>query len=125
MNRLLLDTSVFLWWQADHARLAVAARQKIHDAMEVFVSAASSWEVAIKVGIGKLEVPEPVSVALPKHGFLELPISVGHSEAAGALPLHHRDPFDRMLIAQARVENLVLVTADNRMRPYDVTCLWV
>jgi PIN domain nuclease of toxin-antitoxin system len=102
-----------------------AARRSIHDAAEVFVSAASSWEVAIKVGIGKLVVPEPVSVALPKYGFVELPISVGHSEAAGALPLHHRDPFDRMLVAQARVENLVLVTPDNRIRPYDVTCLWV
>lgn len=88
------------------------------------MSAASSWEITIKVSLGRLIVPEPVSVALPASGFIELPIRVAHTEQVGALPFHHRDPFDRILVAQARVEGLVLVTRDSVMERYDVTCFW-
>lgn len=125
MNRLLLDTCVFLWWQVDDPRLAADPRRLIREADEVYVSVATAWEIAIKVGLGKVTVPEPVSAALPKSSFIELPIRIPHAEAAGALPLHHRDPFDRLLVAQAQAEHLVLVTADAKLRPYDVTCFWL
>lgn len=93
MNRLLLDTCVFLWWQADSERLGTDARRAIEEADQVYVSAATAWEVAIKLGLGKLEVPEPVSVAAAKYGFAPLPITSEHAEAAGALPRHHADPL--------------------------------
>jgi PIN domain nuclease of toxin-antitoxin system len=125
MNRLLLDTCVFLWWQVDDSRIGADARRLIRQADEVFVSVATAWEIAIKVGLGKVTVPEPVSAALQKSSLIELPIRIPHAEAAGALPLHHRDPFDRLLVAQAQVEQLVLATSDAKLRPYDVTCFWL
>jgi PIN domain nuclease of toxin-antitoxin system len=124
MTRLLLDTSVLLWWQASDDKLTPAVRDAITAADEVLVSAASSWEASIKAALGKLEIPGPVSAALPGLGFLELPIRMVHAERAASLPPHHRDPFDRMLIAQAQVEALVLVTRDAAMRAYDVEQFW-
>jgi PIN domain nuclease of toxin-antitoxin system len=124
MTRLLLDTCVFLWWQAADARLTHGVRDAIMAADQVFVSAASSWEVSIKVALGRLAIPGPISAALPGVGFLELPIRMVHAERAGALPLHHKDPFDRMLVAQAQGEGLVLVTSDPLIRKYDVEQFW-
>ena len=122
-NKLLLDTHVFLWWLADDARLTAPARRAIAEADVVFVSAASAWEIAIKVALGRLRIPAPVSEGVARAGFERLPVDFAHAELAGALPPHHRDPFDRMLIAQAVVEDLVLVSADQRMAEYDVKLL--
>jgi PIN domain nuclease of toxin-antitoxin system len=108
---LLLDTHVLIWW--DEGRpLAAAARQAIEGADSVYVSAASAWEVAIKIGLGRLRPTRTVQEAVEESGFLELPITVRHAERVAALPAHHRDPFDRLLVAQAEVEGLTLVTRD-------------
>jgi PIN domain nuclease of toxin-antitoxin system len=123
-SRLLLDTHVFLWWRADSRSLGRAARQAIADAELVFVSAATAWEASIKVALGRLRVPESVEAGVVNSGFEKLPISFAHAEAAAALPPHHSDPFDRMLVAQARGENLVLMTHDRHLQPYDVQILW-
>ena len=88
------------------------------------MSAASAWEASIKASLGKLVLPEPVTVALEKHGFLPLPITGLHAEVAGRLPYHHRDPSDRMLIAQAQAEGLLLVTHDVLFKGYSVEVLW-
>jgi PIN domain nuclease of toxin-antitoxin system len=118
---LLLDTQVLLWWLADDRRLRDPARGAIADGANlVAVSAASAWEVAIKAALGKLDAPTDLRDALTESGFEELPISVDHALRAGALPPHHADPFDRMLVAQAAAEALVLVTADERLAAYDV-----
>ena len=113
-RRLLLDTNAWLWWQADDRRLGPHARAAIQGAYEVFLSAASAWEMAIKSSLGKLRTPkEPsVSAQLARTGFSPLAIDVVHAEAVQALPALHRDPFDRLLIAQARVEGLTIVTSD-------------
>lgn len=111
--RLLLDTQVFLWFVADARALRPTTRATIAEAEEVFVSAASIWEAAIKVAIGKLAVDLEVLVAaIPQSGFRELPVTALHAAGVAALPGHHRDPFDRLLIAQAIREPLRLLTAD-------------
>ena len=121
---LLLDTHVLLWWLADDPRLTPAMREAIADpSTAVMVSAASAWEAAIKAAIGKLTVPDGLQQELERHGFEELPVSVEDGLAAGALPRHHADPFDRMLIAQAARRRLVLVTTDRRFADYDVLIL--
>ena len=119
--RLLLDTHVFIWWTGAEPGLGAAARDLIADPDNaVFVSAATAWEVAIKRAKGTLDAPADVRPAIAASGFVELPIELGHAVAAGALPVHHRDPFDRMLVAQARLEALALVTADRVLARYDV-----
>ncbi len=120
---LLLDTHVFLWWRGEPRRLKPAVRTAIADTELVFVSAASAWEAAIKASLGKLELPEPFAAGVAESGFDKLPITFEHAEVAAALPTHHRDPFDRMLVAQATAENLTLVSHDLRFRPYDVELL--
>jgi len=122
--RLLLDTHVWLWWQADDRRLAKAARAAVAGAAEVYVSAASAWEMAIKSALGKLDAPEDVASAVDAGGFRELPIHFRHIAALRTLPNHHRDPFDRLLIAQAQVDELTLVTADPALPPYRIPHLW-
>lgn len=124
MTGLLLDTHVFLWWRADDRRLRPAARKAIAEAPLVFVSAASAWEVAIKAALGRLALPAPFHEGVAGSGFDELPITIAHAEAAGRLPAHHADPFDRMLVAQAQLERLVLVTHDRAFAPYGVDALW-
>ena len=122
MKRLLLDTHTFLWWLTDDARLGVAARAAIAlPANQVFVSAVTGWEIAIKRALGKLEAPDGLDEAIEREGFLHLPVSFRHGECAGALPLHHRDPFDRMLIAQCELEGLELVSADLALAKYSVS----
>jgi PIN domain nuclease of toxin-antitoxin system len=118
--RLLLDTHVVLWWSQNSPRLKSAARRLIAEADEVFVSAASAWEVSLKVALGKLTVPGPLLEAVVASGFSPLPIDFGHAEAVKDLPPLHADPFDRMLIAQAQVERLHLVSADRPLAAYPV-----
>jgi PIN domain nuclease of toxin-antitoxin system len=118
--RLLLDTHVLLWWLADDPALARQARQLIAKEPEVFASAASAWEIAIKRALGKLEAPEDLATALDAGGIARLPIEFGHAAVAGALPRHHDDPFDRMLVAQAHCEGLTLLTSDPRISSYAV-----
>ena len=121
---LLLDTHVLLWWLADDPRLTPAMREAIADpSTPVVVSAASAWEAAIKAAAGKLTMPSGLREELAWHGFTELPVTLEDGLAAGALPRHHSDPFDRMLIAQAARRQFVLVTADRRFADYDVLTL--
>jgi len=119
--RVLLDTHVLLWWLAADPLLPGRAETAIADAdNDVIVSAATAWELAIKKAAGLVEAPDDLSETLAANDFQTLSIDVSHAVAAGALPAHHSDPFDRMLIAQARVEGLTFVTVDRRFSDYDV-----
>jgi PIN domain nuclease of toxin-antitoxin system len=108
---LLLDTPVLIWWD-EGRKLGVEARRAIAEAEAVYVSAASAWEVAIKIELGRLRATRTVEQAAQESGFLELPVTFRHAERVAFLPAHHRDPFDRLLIAQADLEELTLVTRD-------------
>ena len=123
-SRLLLDTHVFLWWRGEPSRFASTVRESIATADIVFVSAATAWEAAIKASLGRLELPDTIEAGVLASGFEKLLITFSHAERAAALPPHHRDPFDRMLIAQAQAEGLTLVTRDRLLQPYDVEILW-
>ena len=117
--RLLIDTQIFIWTVMDSKRLGKEARQVLFDATEIFVSAASIWEIAIKAKIGKLEGnPNDFARAINQSGFQDLAISARHASKVYDLPLYHRDPFDRLLIAQALSEPLQLLTADTKLRQY-------
>lgn len=118
--RLLLDTHVVLWWRLDSRRLIRSVRQRIATAEIVWVSAASGWETAIKQGLGKLQLVDSFQWMVEDSDFEELPVTLRHAEQVRALPPHHADPFDRMLIAQARVEGASLVTHDPQFERYDV-----
>ena len=121
---LLLDTHVVLWALAEPAKLARPARSALEDAQnEVLVSVVSAWEIAIKRSLGKLDAPDDLESAIWMQGFEPLLLTFNHAEQAGLLPPHHRDPFDRMLIAQARAEGLVLVTRDSNIPRYGVHTL--
>ncbi|MEZ5331489.1 MAG: type II toxin-antitoxin system VapC family toxin [Thermoanaerobaculia bacterium] len=124
--RLLLDTHAFLWWLQDAPQLSATARDAVADPGSlVFVSAASIWEIAIKRSLGRIDSGEADLVAeIEANDFVELPIAARHAEAAGSLPRHHEDPFDRMLVAQARLEGLTCVTRDGAFGAYDVATLW-
>lgn len=122
---LLLDTHVFLWWDAGARQLNDAAAAAIADAENsVFVSAASIWEIAIKRQLGRLSFKGSPTVAIGRNGFLSLPILPLHAEQAAALPALHTDPFDRMLVAQAQIDSLSIVTADRKVSAYSVSQLW-
>ena len=125
MAGLLLDTQVFLWWRENSPPLSDRVRERVATADLVMVSAASAWEAAIKTALGRLRLPDSFESGVLDSGFERLPIGFAHAEEAGRLPPHHRDPFDRMLIAQARVERLTLVTHDRRLEPYRAEFLWV
>jgi PIN domain nuclease of toxin-antitoxin system len=119
--RILLDTHVALWWANDPAKLTDSARSLIADGgNDVFLSAASVWEAAIKTAAGRLVTPTPIDEAAPTAGLRELTINWTHCRRAAALPPLHRDPFDRMLVAQALEEGLVLVTRDPLVQQYAV-----
>lgn len=125
MNALLLDTHAVLWSVGEVARLSPAARDAIEDgAATVYVSAASIWEIAIKRQTGKLRAPDGLIASVFEARFEELPIGIVHAERAGALPPHHRDPFDRMIVAQAQCEGLTVVSRDERLAAYGVPMLW-
>ena len=123
--RLLLDTNTLIWWwEDDRPRLGPQTQALIGDAAnEIFISVATIWEMAIKRAIGKLETPADLAAAVRQSGFIELPITFRYAEMAGRLPLLHRDPFDRMLVAQAQAESLTLITVDASIARYAVTTL--
>jgi len=116
--RLLLDTRLLLWWLAGSRRLPRQSRELIRRTEDIFVSAATAWEIAIKKALGRLNAPNDLEAALAASRFQELPISVRHAVRAGMLPRHHYDLFDRMLVAQAQVEGLTLLTHDERLEAY-------
>ncbi len=129
--RLLLDTHAFLWWINPHERLSARTRDILANGThEIFVSAVTPWEVAIKATIGRFNIAEPLGPffarALSANGFRMLPIDLTHAVAVRDLPLRadHRDPFDRMLVAQAKVENLAVVSADRHFDAYGVERVW-
>lgn len=126
--KLLLDTHVLLWWLAGDRKLGRRAAALIGDpANAVSVSAATAWEIAIKAGLGRIELDEPPEVFLPRElqrgGFVELPVTVVHALAVRTLPRHHADPFDRLLVAQARQETMRLVTGDEIFGAYGVSTI--
>ena len=121
---LLLDTHVLLWWLDDPSLIAGQARALIADPRRaVFVSAAAAWEITIKRQLGKLDAPDDLEDALERERFQHLPIAIRHAVAVAELPPIHGDPFDRIQIAQARLEGLTIVTRDGRIPRYDVRCL--
>ena len=127
--RLLLDTHVFLWAIAEQSRLSDRVRGWLEDGdNEAWVSIASIWEIAIKAGLGRLRLPSDLGgflgAQLAVSSFQVLPIELEHAVAVRDLPLHHRDPFDRLLIAQSRTEGLALVSRDARMKAYEVEVVW-
>jgi PIN domain nuclease of toxin-antitoxin system len=128
--KILLDTHAFLWWVSERgARLSDRAREVLSDgATDVALSIASVWEIAIKVGAGRMILPDTVERYVPDrmgvHGFVLMPVELDHAFRAGALPRLHGDPFDRMLIAQAQIEGLPIITADPAISRYDVETIW-
>ena len=127
--RVLLDTHALLWWLAGDKSLSRPARTAITDEEnEIFVSAASAWEVATKYRIGKLPGAGPLAVDFAREvrqqGFTELPINFAHGQVAGSLPGEHRDPFDRMLVAQAREEKMALISNENVFDLFGVERIW-
>jgi len=126
--RLLLDTQVLLWWLGDSRRLGRRTHALLASSESaVWISAGVTWEIAIKVGLGRLDLGEPPEVCLPRElersGFQPLPITVGHSLAVRTLPKIHSDPFDRILLAQALLEGMTLVTSDRQIARYPVSQL--
>lgn len=123
--KLLLDTHALIWALANDRRLSKRARAAIEDGgNDVFTSAASAWEIAIKTSAGKLHAPSDLVEAADKVGFVLRPVTFADVAALRALPPIHRDPFDRMLVAQAQLDNAVLVTKDALIRQYPVSVLW-
>ena len=122
--RLLLDTHVFLWWLQGDRRLSSTTRKAIAEPSSiVHVSAVSVWEAAIKVALGRLRMDAELPDEISASGFIELPVASTHAWMAGRLPRHHDDPFDRMLVAQAAIEELTIVTNDAALARYDVPLL--
>jgi len=123
--RLLLDTHVVLWWRQKSRRLDARTTGRIATAPVVYVSAASAWEVVIKSALGRLALDDPFETHVAAAGFELLAITFAHAEEVGRLPAIHADPFDRMLVAQARVEGLTLVTHDDTLARYDVRSMLI
>jgi PIN domain nuclease of toxin-antitoxin system len=129
VTRLLLDTHAFLWWLAGDKKLSSRARDAIGEEIDsIFVSAASVWEISTKHRLGKLPgasaIVDHLAAVIEGQGFIELPITIRHAQAAGALPGPYRDPFDRMLIAQALLDDLALVSNERSFESYGVGRLW-
>jgi PIN domain nuclease of toxin-antitoxin system len=120
---LLLDTHVVLWWLADDPELPDALKDRLDHEPDAWVSSATVWEIAMKQARGKITAPADLPALVRDSGFRELPVGFAHAMAAGRLPPIHRDPFDRMLVAQARCEGLTLVTRDPYCQQYDVAIL--
>lgn len=124
-QRLLLDTHVLLWWLADDRKLKANVRAVLAAPENlVFVSAASVWELRIKEGLGKVDLPADFEEVLDAQSFEQLSVTAKHAHALRGLPLHHRDPFDRMLVAQATLEGLTIVTHDDALRAYGVPLIF-
>ncbi|GAB2900305.1 type II toxin-antitoxin system VapC family toxin [Streptomyces mayteni] len=121
--RLLLDTHVVLWWMDDSPELSAEIKDLLDTEPAVYVSAVSPWEIAIKQSVGKLQGPEDLAERVRDSQFSSLPITAGHGVRAGRLPEIHRDPFDRLLVAQSQIEGMTLVTRDKRIPQYEVQVL--
>ena len=121
--KLLLDTHVVLWWLEDPDKICEKAVDEIAGAEKVLVSAVVAWEIAIKRALGKLTAPHNLEAAIASAGFDQLAVTHSHALATESLPDHHRDPFDRMLIAQASLEGCTLVTRDDKIKKYPVSIL--
>jgi len=125
VSRVLVDTHALLWWLADDPSLSPAAREAIaNPTSEPLVSAASVWEIAIKRSLGKLTAPDDLPDRIADEGFTWLPITAQHAWQVRDLPIHHGDPFDRILVAQAVIEGLPIVTTDARFGEYGVDVRW-
>ena len=127
--RALLDTHTFLWWAMDDARLSAATRKFLGDGGNtLFLSAASAWEIVIKAQTGRLNLPlrpgQYITSRTAHYGIESLPIELSHALQVETLPDHHRDPFDRMLVAQSLVERIPILTADPQIRAYAVETIW-
>jgi PIN domain nuclease of toxin-antitoxin system len=122
--KLLLDTHAVIWWQRDDRRLGRAARNAIATADVVYVSAATGIEAAIKIAQGRMRLEESFRVLIAADDFTELAMTLKHAQELERLPMHHKDPLDRMLVAQARVEGLTLVTHDRVLEKYGVPIIW-
>jgi len=124
-GRLLLDSHVWIWWRTLDPRMGPGTRAAITTADDVYLSVASAWELAIKRQLGKLKIPRELDLAaeFARDGFVPVTITMEHALVAASLPPIHKDPFDRMLVAQARIEGLTLVTADPMLSRYDVPVL--
>jgi len=121
----LLDSNVLFWLNSEPSRIPRTAIAKLDAADAVYFSAASAWELAVKQSLGKLRMSGSISAFVRRAGFLELTVTTKLAEAAAHLPMHHRDPFDRMIVAQAIGEDLTLITADRRLAQYQVRLLRV
>ena len=124
-QRYLLDTHVLIWLDIDLDRFSRDTLQALEEAEEIHFSAASAWELSIKQSLGKIKLARSVAEYARQNGFLELSVTAAYADAAARLPLHHKDPFDRMLVAQAMQEGLTLVTADRRLAGYGLSILQV
>ena len=122
---LLLDSNVVVWLDQKLQRIPDSVLLRLESAPQVFLSAVTAWELAIKQSLGNLTLLRPVSDLIHTHQMTELPVTIRHGEAVGQFPLHHRDPFDRLLVAQAMVEGLILVTGDRRLAEYGIPILLV
>jgi PIN domain nuclease of toxin-antitoxin system len=121
MMKLLLDTHILIWWLSQDRRLSQLETDIITNPDNlIFVSAATAWEIAVKKMIGKLEAPDDLPAALAANNFLELPITIDHSQKLYQLPLHHHDPFDRIMVAQAISEDLIFMTRDAKIALYEI-----
>lgn len=127
--RYLLDSHAFLWFAWNDARLSATALSVIQNGRnELYLSVASAWEISIKVGLGKLQLSQPLEIFLPQqlqqNGIQVLPVALEHTIAVSALPFHHRDPFDRLLVAQSRVSDIPLISADSILDQYEIQRIW-
>lgn len=121
--RLLLDTHVLIWWLTNDPQLSIVAREEMAHADAAFVSTASVWEISLKSGMGKLQAPDDLAEQIARHQFTVLPVHLNHAIHLREVPPLHRDPFDRMLIAQAQTEQLTIVTRDADIARYEVATL--
>jgi PIN domain nuclease of toxin-antitoxin system len=127
--RVLLDTHTFLWWNMDAPQLSTNARDIIASGRaEIFISAATAWELSIKARKGRLILPAPpaeyINERIAHYHFIPLPVLISHASQTFLLPDHHADPFDRLLVAQCQVENMALLSAENQLRAYTVEVIW-
>jgi PIN domain nuclease of toxin-antitoxin system len=127
--KVLLDTHTFLWWNTEDPQLSARAREMIANGRnEIFISAASAWEIAIKTSKGKLKLPDDpahyVEKRMSLYRFQPLPVQIHHATLVYELPMHHADPFDRLLIAQSQIESMPLISMDADIRKYEVEVIW-
>jgi PIN domain nuclease of toxin-antitoxin system len=127
--KYLLDTHAFLWWNLDDPQLSEQAREIIANGEnEIFISAASAWEIAIKTAKGRLVLPEEpaqyLANRMSQYHFQSLPVQISHAVHVYGLPDHHADPFDRLLVAQCQLESMLLISKDEDIQKYDVEVIW-